>query len=132
MTEAFDNEYAANRKPSKVCFVTIGATASFDNLLKAVLERSFLEALYDAKYTDLIIQYGKEGGKAIYDRFISANGESVKQDTGLEITGFDFNTNGLGQEMRKAKGDPTIDSKEGLVVSHAGWKPISLPRWNWC
>jgi beta-1,4-N-acetylglucosaminyltransferase len=132
MTEAFDNEYAATRKPSKVCFVTIGATASFDKLLKAVLERSFLEALHDAKYTDLIIQYGKEGGKALYDRFISANGERVKQDTGLEITGFDFNTNGLDQEMRKAKGDPKISNKEGLVVSHAGWETISLPHWNWC
>jgi beta-1,4-N-acetylglucosaminyltransferase len=132
MTEAFDDEYEANRKPSKVCFVTIGATASFDKLLKAVLERSFLEALYDAEYTDLVIQYGKEGGKAIYDRFISTDGERVKQNGGPEITGFDFNTNGLGQEMRKTKGDPRIGSKEGLVVSHAGWKPKSLPRWNWC
>ena len=108
-------------KPSKVCFVTIGATASFDRLLSAVLESPFLQALHNAKYTGLSIQYGKEGGKTIYDEFVTTQHEIVRQDLGIELTGFDFNTSGLGQEMRKAKGDPSTGSEEGLVISHAGW-----------
>ncbi len=113
--------------PSKVCFVTIGATASFDRLLKAVLEKSFLEALHDENYTDLVLQYGKEEGKAIYDDFIASERDNVKQNVGIEITGFDFNAHGLGQEMRRAKGDAKIGSEEGLVISHAGWKRTYSP-----
>jgi beta-1,4-N-acetylglucosaminyltransferase len=112
-------------RPSKVCFVTIGATASFDRLLSAVFESPFLQALHDGNYTGLIIQYGKEGGKTIYDEFVATKRESVHQELAVEVTGFDFNTNGLGQEMRKAKGDPTTGSEEGLVISHAGWTILS-------
>lgn len=117
-TPATSHEAQAN--PSKVCFVTIGATASFDRLLKAVLDSSFLDALQDAKYTELVIQYGKEGGKAIYDRFAATERERVHQTRGIEITGFDFDTSGLAHEMRKARGEPTSGNLEGLVISHAG------------
>jgi beta-1,4-N-acetylglucosaminyltransferase len=116
--------------PSKVCFVTIGATASFDKLLKAVLDRSFLNALQDTNYTELVIQYGKEGGKAIYDSFVATERDCAKQKNGIEITGFDFNANGLGQEMRKAKGKPGSDCKEGLVISHAGQTLTAFPGWK--
>lgn len=118
----------SNTEASKVCFVTIGATASFDKLLKAVLERSFLQALQDAKYTNLVVQYGKEGGKAIYDQFMSTDTDGVKKDIGVEVTGFDFNANGLGEEMRNAKGDRRAGGEEGLVISHAGRTPESLLR----
>ena len=107
--------------PSKVCFVTIGATASFDELLRAVFEGPFLQALHNEKYTGLVIQYGKEEGKTIYNGFCATERENVQQKLGIEITGFDFNTTGLGQEMRKAKGDRSTSSEEGLVISHAGW-----------
>jgi beta-1,4-N-acetylglucosaminyltransferase len=110
--------------------VTIGATASFDKLLIAVLDRPFIHALQDAKYTELVIQYGKEGGKAIYDRFAASERDRVKQKNGLEITGFDFNANGLAHEMRKAKGEPASGGKEGLVISHAGQTPTALPCWK--
>lgn len=120
-------EINSNAEASKVCFVTIGATASFDKLLKAVFERSFLQALQDAKYTNLVIQYGKEGGKAIYNHFMSTGRDGLKKDIGIEVTGFDFNVNGLGEEMRNAKGDRRAGGEEGLVISHAGWIPESLP-----
>jgi beta-1,4-N-acetylglucosaminyltransferase len=120
MTEMQDAGHAARPRASKVCFVTIGATASFDKLLRAVLEHSFLTALQNAEYTDLIIQYGKEEGKAIYDAFVAAKGHLVRRNMGIDITGFDFKTSGLGQEMRMAKGDAKSGSKEGLVISHAG------------
>lgn len=103
----------------KFCFVTIGATASFDGLLTAVFGGPFLEALRDANYTDLLIQYGKDG-KAIYDKFTSENAAGSKKRCGLNITGFDFNARGLGQEMRKAKSDASGAKSEGVVISHAG------------
>lgn len=129
MTGDSDSSNGARRR--KICFVTIGATASFDRLLSAVLETPFLHALHNAKYTGLLIQYGKEGGKTIYDEFVTTQGEILRQDPGLEITGFDFNTNGLGQEMRKAKGDPSTGSEEGLVISHAGWTSQLSSGWSW-
>lgn len=124
MTSASATDHEAYTRPSKVCFVTIGATASFDKLLEAVLEKPFLEALRVAGYTSLIVQYGKERGKAIYDGLIATEGDSAMRNTGIDITGFDFNTNGLDEEMRKAKGDTHPSSKEGVVISHAGVKPI--------
>lgn len=120
MTEIPERKDEASTIPSKVCFVTIGATASFDRLLRAVLQSPFLEALHNAEYTHLTLQYGKEGGKAIYDDFIATEWETVKENFGIEISGFGFNTTGLGQEMRMAKGDSETGSKEGVVISHAG------------
>jgi beta-1,4-N-acetylglucosaminyltransferase len=120
MNPASGSRYVVQSRPKKVCFVTIGATAAFDGLLRAVLRATFLEALHTEKYTDLVLQYGKEGGKAIYDDFMNTQAAGVMRSLDIEITGFDFNTNGLGQEMRKAKGDPKTGSEEGVVISHAG------------
>lgn len=114
-----------NERRRRVCFVTIGATAKFDSLIKAVLSPSFLQALQVVAYTDLVIQYGTEGAK-IYKEFIDANPVGSQGQCGLEIRGFDFNKQGLGAEMRSAKGD-TIGST-GVVLSHAGvhWFPNHL------
>ena len=101
------------QKPQKVCFVTVGATASFDALIKATLSPPFLEALKTYHYTHLRLQHGKDGQKVL-EEFDPAN--RGVQD--LSISGFDFNKQGLGSEMRAAKGE---DNKlEGVVVSHAG------------
>ncbi|KAI9709218.1 MAG: hypothetical protein M1812_007741 [Candelaria pacifica] len=106
-----------NVRPRKLCFITIGATASFDTLLLAVLNRAFLEALFDTGYTDLQLQYGKEG-KAIFDRFITNHGYGDKTVYGINVSGFGFNKKGLGQEMLGAKGQG--NGSEGVVISHAG------------
>ena len=100
-------------KPQKVCFVTVGATASFDALIKATLSPPFLEALKTYDYTHLRLQHGKDGQK-VPEEFYSAN--TGTQD--LEISGFDFNRQGLGFEMRAAKGED--NRQEGVIVSHAG------------
>lgn len=116
----------SEKTPSKLCFVTIGATASFDGLLSAVFESAFLEALRDANYTDLLVQYGKDG-KAVFDKFTAENAEGSKERCGLKISGFDFNSRGLGQEMREAKSNKSGSKAEGVVVSHAGTDiPFSL------
>ena len=110
---------ASKQTPGKLCFVTIGATASFNGLLTAVFGDPFLEALRDANYTDLLVQFGKDG-KAIFDKFTAGATEGSKERYGLNISGFDFNARGLGQEMRKAKSDAATGKVEGVVISHAG------------
>lgn len=101
----------------KRCFVTIGATAGFNSLVRGVLQPAFLEALRNTGYTELRIQYGNEGTQIFEDK-VTGEPESMKQKYGIEITGFDFNKAGLGAEMKAAKGGP--DAHEGTVISHAG------------
>ena len=105
--------------PKKLCFVTIGATASFDSLISATLHPSFLRALEAANYTDLLLQHGREGGKLlkkIKDQ-IDINNE---KRSNIRVNGFDFNKNGLVGEMRAAKGGREDGAVEGVVISHAG------------
>jgi len=101
----------------KLCFITIGATASFDSLIAAALNPQFLKALRAAGYTDLLLQHGKEGGK-IFEDFIVGHRHDSPGRYGLNINGFDFNKKGLGWEMKAAKGDD--GATEGVVISHAG------------
>lgn len=102
----------------KVCFITIGATAGFDALIRASLSAPFLCALQSANYTHLTLQHGTSGAE-IFSAFTASNAVNSAGRYGLSITGFDFNTHGLGAEMRAAKGSGD-SSTEGLVISHAG------------
>ena len=105
------------RKQQKVCFVTVGATASFDSLIKATLSPQFLEALKTYHYTDLRLQYGKDG-QSILEEFNRSKDTMSEEAQDLNIGGFDFNKQGLGSEMRAAKGEG--NGVEGVVISHAG------------
>ena len=112
------------KRPQKVCFVTVGATASFDSLIKTTLSPPFLDALKTHDYTDLRLQHGKEGQKVLEDfrKSVEATDEGVQD---LDISGFDFNKQGLGSEMRAAKGER--NRVEGVVISHAGTTPAAAP-----
>lgn len=99
----------------KVCFVTIGATARFDSLIAAALSPSFLQTLKTAGYTDLVLQHGTEGGR-IYKDFLAANPVGSEGRYGLKISGFDFRSRGLKEEMCATRG-------EGLIICHAGYFP---------
>jgi len=101
----------------KLCFVTIGATASFDSLIEAALSPKFLEALQASGYSDLVLQHGAEGS-LILKEFHKTFGKSNANEWGINVYGFDFNKQGLGEEMRAAKGNP--GDAEGVVISHAG------------
>ncbi|KAL4803620.1 glycosyltransferase family 28 C-terminal domain-containing protein [Aspergillus unguis] len=103
----------------KLCFVTVGATASFHLLLKSILNPIFLEALHRHAYTDLFIQYGKDG-QDIFDEFMTTYPPGDQNRHGITVEGFDFNETGLDNEMRLAKANPTEDRSSGLVISHAG------------
>lgn len=105
------------RSKNKLCFVTIGATASFDSLIAAALSPQFLETLRDAGYTDLLLQHGEEGGK-IFEDFVLEHRHDSPGRFGLNINGFGFNKRGLGWEMKAAKGGE--GAVEGVVISHAG------------
>ncbi|MCJ1462766.1 N-acetylglucosaminyldiphosphodolichol N-acetylglucosaminyltransferase catalytic subunit alg13 [Pseudocyphellaria aurata] len=107
---------AVERTP-RTCFVTIGATARFDLLIKAALSPPFLQSLNASGYTALVLQHGAEGAQ-IYNDFTSANGAGSEGRYGLDIFGFDFNKRGLGAEMQAAKGRAGM--AEGVVISHAG------------
>lgn len=100
----------------KICFVTIGATAAFDSLIRATLSPTFLEVLKQHRYTDLCIQHGEDGRTILQEsaKHYTQNGEHH----GIKISGFAFNKRGLGAEMRAAKGHNNSD--EGVVISHAG------------
>ena len=99
--------------PRKVCFVTIGATASFASLIRAVLSSAFFAALHANNYTELVVQYGADGDP-LYTRRL----REIENKVGIKVHGFGLDQRGLGPYMRLAKtGEGGI---EGVVVSHAG------------
>lgn len=107
---------------SKLCFVTVGATASFSELVKAVLSSDFLSALKKEGYTELLVQYGKEGKAQFNQAVTSSNADG----TGVTVSGLELDRAGLGKYMRSAKGGTSAMagqgrvSQEGVVISHAG------------
>lgn len=102
---------------SKVCFVTVGATAPFDALVHEVLSESFLQALKRNHYTNIVVQHGREG--ATIDEF-GTNASDIKAQHGIDVEGFDFKTDGLAAEFRQTKACKNDKREEGVVVSHAG------------
>ncbi|KIW27776.1 uncharacterized protein PV07_07484 [Cladophialophora immunda] len=108
---------ASSNVSGKRCFVTIGATAPFNSLVRAVLEPAFIKPLRDAGYTQLRIQYGNHEGEAIFQEQTRALAEA-DLDRSIEITGFGFNREGLRGEMLAVKG--RTQQEEGMVISHAG------------
>ncbi|KAL2835205.1 glycosyltransferase family 28 C-terminal domain-containing protein [Aspergillus cavernicola] len=104
-------------QPRKLCFVTVGATASFHLLLESILDPAFLGKLHRHGYTNLLIQFGKDG-QHLFDDFVAKypHGHTSLHD--ITVEGFDFNHAGLDNEMRLAK--PSENRSSGLVISHAG------------
>ena len=107
----------------KLCFVTIGATADFNDLIHAVLNENLVQELADQGYTELRVQWGKGGGK-IFETFTRELGE-VLADRAVRIGdvlvwGFDFKEGGLSEDMRQAKGGTGEYGREGVIISHAG------------
>lgn len=118
MTDANDNPASLARK---VCFVTIGATASFATLIRAVLSSAFFAALQAHHYTDLLVQYGADG-KELYTAQLKSV-QDLDLYSGITVTGFGLDAAGLGPHMRRAKGRD--GGVEGVVVSHAGMCPYT-------
>lgn len=106
--------------PTKLCFVTIGATASFSALIQAVLDPAFLHALAAHGYTDMLVQYGQDGetlfNEAV-ERLAVAGGNS-----NIKLRGFALDLTGVAGHMRRVQACDTSSppSMEGVVLSHAG------------
>jgi beta-1,4-N-acetylglucosaminyltransferase len=99
---------------TKTIFCTIGATASFDALIRATLAPTFLHTLEQHAYTKLIIQFGRGGA----DLFKTLCTEAQSQGPyGLVVEGFEFTDDMMG-EMRVVKGEG--GREEGVVLCHAG------------
>jgi beta-1,4-N-acetylglucosaminyltransferase len=98
----------------KTCFVTVGATATFSGLIKAVLAADVRETLEKLGYDRLLVQYGRHGQEH-YDACFKSM--SSDENSNLIVEGFDLDKSGLSSHMRAAKG--TAD-KQGIVISHAG------------
>ncbi|OCT52918.1 UDP-N-acetylglucosamine transferase subunit alg13 [Cladophialophora carrionii] len=102
----------------KRCFVTVGATAPFNSLVRAVLEPVFIKALREAGYSQLQIQYGDQSGQDTYRERTQLLNEQQEAPDGFEVSGFGFKKEGLGDEMRAVKG--LSPETEGMIISHAG------------
>lgn len=98
----------------KLCFVTVGATASFEKLLEQVLTPDFLQTLAERHYTHLLLQYGKDGEK-IYNNFLN----SGKSHHGLILGGFDFKSS-IEPEMIMTTEREKQEQQRGLIICHAG------------
>lgn len=101
----------------KCCFVTVGATASFHELVQAVLQEEFFKALHMSGYTHLLVQYGKDS-HTVFEDCLKRYPPGSPSRHGIEVDGFDFNHAGLDQEMRLAQKSENSDG--GLIISHAG------------
>ncbi|RDW91236.1 hypothetical protein BP5796_02401 [Coleophoma crateriformis] len=95
----------------KELFVTIGATAAFDELLSAVLDPDFQDVATELNFTKMRIQCGKSLEKC--KSIISS------QPSQLDINVFDFRPQGLNYEMRATTALPG-KRHAGVVITHAG------------
>jgi beta-1,4-N-acetylglucosaminyltransferase len=112
-------DHGVDENNVKICYVTVGATATFPALIKAALLPDTVYELLKQNYTHLVIQYGDAEGKAVYDEaseqlkgFLDAEMQDFRRR--LEIRGYSFKKGGLLKEFQLAK------MSDGLVISHAG------------
>lgn len=108
----------------KLCFVTVGATASFEKLLEQVLTSKFLETLAERHYTHLLIQYGKNG-EEIYQSFL----ESAQSHHGIILGGFDFKPT-IESEMMMTVEREKRQQERGLIICHAGMTYGLFSHWG--
>lgn len=108
----------------RLCFVTVGATANFNPLICAVLHPTFTSALANLGYTDLRIQYGKDGHvlleKLLPNSLAYEGTDTIRIASGVRVEGFDFKKEGLTKDMLAARGGVLAYQKEGVCLTHAG------------
>lgn len=104
----------------KLCLVTVGATASFKGLVQEVLSEPFLAQLQRYKFTDLVVQYGKDA-QHIFDSFTNENPEGSETLHGISVAGFEFVPD-MAPIIKMARKDDTNEQEQGMIISHAGRK----------
>jgi beta-1,4-N-acetylglucosaminyltransferase len=96
----------------RICFVTIGATAGFQLLLKEVIEPKFLQTLANHNFTVLEVQCGPD-----YTWF-SDNVKELVNTFHIQIRYFDYFRD-LKDHAIQCRGQIGV-RPAGCVVSHAG------------
>jgi len=109
----------------KLCFVTIGATARFDDLIKEVIQEQFLRALIAARYTHLTIQYGHSDDIIDKEHQIRKIQDRLPEAREITIESFSFEEDPeFGNVMCRAKGgfvdEDDEDGEDGMIITHAG------------
>ena len=115
--------------PTKVCLVTVGATASFEKLLQEVLSERFVAKLKATGFTHLIVQYGKDGQK-LWEEFIlnmpippvptpGGTTQDIPEEKELLLNGFDFQED-LEYCISLVMEKPNDNQALGLMICHAG------------
>lgn len=64
-----------------ICYVTVGATASFNQLLEAVLHQPVIDLLHSLGFRGIIVQYGETGSehyRSLIDRLDPASISQTK------------------------------------------------------
>jgi beta-1,4-N-acetylglucosaminyltransferase len=117
LTPTWPSSQDSQLNGSRYVFVTVGATAPFNELLFAIFMPEFFQKLQEAGYTHLRVQYGDDG-KLIYDDFCSKYPEGSSERHQITLDGFGFKIAGLGKDMRMAKAED--GRRDGLVICHAG------------
>lgn len=102
------------------CFVTVGATASFRQLLEEIAQPSFLASLADNGFECLDVQCGPD--HEWFDGTISSLTDDEKH--GIKITTFSL-TNDMQGYMLRCRGEKGVRAP-GVVISHAG--EFEFPR----
>ena len=113
---------------SKLCFVTVGATVSFNTLVQAVVSTPFLEALAAEKYTRVRIQYGRTGQATFDESLCKVKVENHGRIPGdLTIEGIDLvmNSDDMDSELMQILGRD--GRAEGMLISHAGRTRLLSP-----
>ncbi|KAF2404049.1 family 28 putative glycosyltransferase [Trichodelitschia bisporula] len=98
------------------CFVTIGATAQFDDLVRAVLNPAFLCALQKSGFTSLRVQYGNSND--VFTKLLAQANEDLVDELKLDVVGFAFKES-LKDDMLMARQKPEWRA-DGVVITHAG------------
>jgi len=111
----------------RLCFVTVGATANFDLLIRASVKPTFLRYLAAQGYTDLLLQHGKDGDVLLQEllpetTFTTSDplSDAWAMVEGVKVSRFDFRKEGLQKEMLAARGGSITFKNQGVVICHAG------------
>lgn len=107
------NAGANEEKLHKECLITVGATASFEQLIQAALSNEVLSKLKEYGFTTINFQCG--GSLHVFHELKA----DVEKTYGMVLKGFAFKREGLHEDIKALKENPG-KSEKGLAISHAG------------
>lgn len=110
LTEIMKARKDGQEKLHKECLITVGATAVFQELIQAALEPDTLTKFREHGFTTINFQCGKS---------LNIFHDLKPDASGLELKAFDFNKDGLHEEIKACKAKDGA-SAQGLAISHAG------------